>query len=147
MQRDPLGFYTRTWQTHGDYVRLRIVRGIDGYLLTHPDAVEHVLHKGHRNYRKPDVFYNTVGLLVGDGLFTNEGQSWANQRKAVQPAQQILRDDAVKRADQPKVSATEQIVTVHHRGRHHFIACSKAARAWPSCCSACETCARACATC
>ncbi len=86
MQRDPLGFYTQAQREFGDYVRIRAVRGIDCYLLTHPDAVEHVLHKGHRNFRKPDIFYNSVGLLVGDGLFTNEGESWINQRKQVQPA-------------------------------------------------------------
>jgi cytochrome P450 len=55
-------------------------------MLIHPDAVEHVLHKNHRNYRKPNVFYNSVGLLVGDGLFTNEGESWQQQRKLVSPA-------------------------------------------------------------
>ena len=86
MQSDPLGLYTKTQQEYGDYVRMRVVRGIDCYILTHPDAVEHVLHKGHKNYRKPDIFYNSVGLLVGNGLFTNEGESWIAQRKLAQPA-------------------------------------------------------------
>jgi cytochrome P450 len=86
MHDDPLGFYTTAHQQFGDYVKIRAVLGIDCYLLTHPDAVEHVLHKNHRNYRKPDIFYNSVGLLVGDGLFTNEGDSWQQQRKLVSPA-------------------------------------------------------------
>ena len=86
MRRDPLGFYTQTRLDYGDYVRLRVVPGHNFYLLTHPDAVEHVLLKNHKNYRKPDIFYNSVGLLVGDGLFTNEGESWLNQRRLAQPA-------------------------------------------------------------
>ena len=86
MRRDPLGLYTQTWRDCGDYVRLRVVPGINCYVLTHPDAVEHVLLKGHKNYRKTDIFYKSVGLLVGNGLFTNEGESWAGQRRLAQPA-------------------------------------------------------------
>jgi cytochrome P450 len=86
MRRDPLGFYSQTRLEHGDYVRLRVIPGFNCYLLTHPDAVEHILLKAHKNYRKPDIFYNSVGLLVGDGLFTNEGDAWLNQRRLAQPA-------------------------------------------------------------
>jgi cytochrome P450 len=86
MHDDPLGFYTKAQREFGDYVKIRAVLGIDCYLLTHPDAVEHVLHRNHRNYRKPDIFYTSVGLLTGDGLFTNEGESWQQQRKLVSPA-------------------------------------------------------------
>jgi cytochrome P450 len=86
MQSDPLDLYTQAHHELGDYVQLRVVAGIHCYLLTHPDAVEHVLHKNHRNYRKPDRFYRTVGLLVGNGLFTNEGDGWHRQRQLAQPA-------------------------------------------------------------
>jgi len=86
MQGDPLGLYAQARRQYGDYVQLRVVAGIHCYLLTHPDAVEHVLHKNHRNYRKPDRFYRTVGLLVGNGLFTNEGEAWQRQRQLAQPA-------------------------------------------------------------
>jgi cytochrome P450 len=86
MRRDPLGLYTQARQDYGDYVRLRVIPGFHCYVLTHPDAVEHVLHKRHQNYRKPDIFYNSVGLLVGNGLFTNEGESWRSQRQLAQPA-------------------------------------------------------------
>jgi cytochrome P450 len=86
MQRDPLGLYMRAKAQYGDYVRLRVVPGIYCYVLTHPDAVEHVLHKAHKNYRKPDIFYKSVSLLVGNGLFTNEGEPWMTQRRLAQPA-------------------------------------------------------------
>jgi cytochrome P450 len=86
MRRDPLGLYTRARQECGDFVRMCVVPSVYCYVLTHPDAVEHVLLKGHRNYRKPDIFYKSVGLLVGDGLFTNEGEVWMRQRRLAQPA-------------------------------------------------------------
>ena len=85
MRRDPLALYTQARRDYGDYVRLRVVPGFNCYVLTHPDAVEHVLLKGHKNYRKPDIFYKSVGLLVGDGLFTNEGESLA-EPAAARPA-------------------------------------------------------------
>src|SRR6516162_9390921 len=81
MRGDPLALYTQARAQFGDYVRIRIVPHIYSYVLTHPDAVEQVLHTKHKNYRKPDIFYRSLGLLVGDGLFTNEGELWARQRK------------------------------------------------------------------
>src|SRR5207248_16080 len=55
-QRDPLTLYTRANREFGHYVRIRAFPGIHVYLLTHPEAVEHVLQKNHKNYRKPDFF-------------------------------------------------------------------------------------------
>jgi len=86
MRSDPLGFYTQLRREHGDYVRLRMVPHYFGLLLTHPDAVEHILHKNHANYVKPKLFYTSIGLLVGDGLFTSFGETWRTQRRLVQPA-------------------------------------------------------------
>lgn len=86
MRNDPLGFYTHAQRTCGHYTRFHVVPGIHGFLLTHPDAIEQVLYKNHKNFRKPDRFYNAVSLLVGNGLFTSEGELWTRQRKLIQPA-------------------------------------------------------------
>src|SRR4051812_21717824 len=86
LQRDPLGF---TWQAnreHGHYVRIRFLPGLYVYLLTHPEAVEHVLQKNYRNYRKPEMFSRPMRLLIGNGLFTSEGDFWLRQRRLMQPA-------------------------------------------------------------
>jgi cytochrome P450 len=94
LRRDPLGLYSQARREYGDYVRLRIIPGVYGYLLTHPDAVEHVLQKNHKNYRKLPEISRTVGLVMGNGLFTNEGDSWLQQRRLAQPAfnrQQLAR--------------------------------------------------------
>src|SRR5262249_43061616 len=53
LQKDPLNFYSRLRREHGDYVHIRVLPGIPLYLLTHPDAVEHVLQKNHKNPPKP----------------------------------------------------------------------------------------------
>jgi cytochrome P450 len=83
---DPLDWYYDTWRTHGDVVRIRFLPGAYGYLLTHPDAIEHVLQKHHKNYRKPTHLTRTLGLLIGEGLFNSEGESWLRHRRLMQPA-------------------------------------------------------------
>jgi cytochrome P450 len=86
LQRDPLGLYTRANRDYGHYVRIRAFPGIYVHLLTHPEAVEHVLQKNHKNYRKPDFFNKPVGLLTGNGILTSEGDFWLRQRRLMQPA-------------------------------------------------------------
>ncbi len=86
MQRQPLDLYRNAWRQHGDYVRLRALPGYPVYLLAHPEAIEHVLHSNQKNYRKPDFFYQSVGLLTGNGIITSEGDFWRKQRRLMQPA-------------------------------------------------------------
>jgi cytochrome P450 len=86
LQRDPLSLYTRANREFGHYVRIRAFPGIHVYLLTHPEAVEHVLQKNHKNYRKPDFFNKPVSLLAGNGILTSEGDFWLRQRRLMQPA-------------------------------------------------------------
>jgi cytochrome P450 len=84
--KDPLQLCERARQEHGDFVRLRIVPGIYAYLLSHPDAVEHVLHKNAGNYRKPGMHTKEMRPLIGNGLFISDGDFWRQQRRLMQPA-------------------------------------------------------------
>src|SRR5205085_10095025 len=68
LRRDLLGFAMQANREYGHYVRIRLFPGFPIYLLTHPDAVEHVLQKNQRNYRNPDIFNRSMGLLIGNGL-------------------------------------------------------------------------------
>jgi cytochrome P450 len=52
--------------------------------LLHPDHIEHVLVAGHDRYRKA-AHYRLLAAVTGDGLLTNEGESWAHQRRLIQP--------------------------------------------------------------
>lgn len=86
IQRDPLGFYERTWRQYGDFAQVRIMPGMSLYMLFRPEDVEHVLVRNHRNYRKPDFFNKPLGTVAGKGLVTSEGELWKTQRKLAQPA-------------------------------------------------------------
>jgi cytochrome P450 len=84
MQRDPLGFLTRTHQ-FGDVVRMRFVFS-HAYLVYHPDEVKHVLQENHRNYNKDLFTYKLLQPFLGAGLLINDGESWLHQRRLMQPA-------------------------------------------------------------
>ncbi|HKI34571.1 MAG TPA: cytochrome P450 [Gemmataceae bacterium] len=86
IQNRPLDFYSAVWRQCGRYVRIRALPGAWFYLLTHPDGIEHVLQKNPKNYRKPDVLIKPVRLLMGNGLFSSEGDFWLRQRRLMQPA-------------------------------------------------------------
>jgi cytochrome P450 len=84
MRQDHLGFVTAAARTHGDFVPLQFGRR-PVYLLSHPDYVEEVLVKQHRNFSK-GYFYRILEPLLGKGLVTSEGDFWLRQRRLAQPA-------------------------------------------------------------
>ena len=55
-----------------------------GFALRHPDHIEHVLVAGHDRYVKA-AHYRLLAAVTGEGLLTNEGESWAHQRRLIQP--------------------------------------------------------------
>jgi cytochrome P450 len=85
MARDTEGFAFNMWRRYGDIVRIRFFSW-PGYLLSHPDHVKHVLHDHHRNYNKQSPLLDAFRLFFGNGLFTNNGESWLHQRRLMQPA-------------------------------------------------------------
>src|SRR5262249_35483572 len=105
-RHDQLNFLRDLRRTHGDYVRIPTVPGYDIYLLADPAAVEHVLVKNYKNYRKPEFLIEPVRLLLGNGLFSSEGDFWLRQRRLAQPA--FLRSAIVHRAA-PMTAAIENL--------------------------------------
>jgi cytochrome P450 len=83
---DPLRLYVEAWRKYGDVVRLRAIPSFSWYLVTHPRDIEHVLVHNQRNYVKGGFFRRALVPLLGNGLFTNEGDSWLAQRRLIQPA-------------------------------------------------------------
>jgi len=55
------------------------------YLVTHSDGVKHVVQDNHTNYIK-GPWYKVLRPLMGDGLFSSDGEYWKRQRRLVQPA-------------------------------------------------------------
>lgn len=80
---DPIGFLMHA-ATLGDTVRIPMA-GTDVILFVHPDSIQQVL------VDKFDQFGLTPARqrfqhLLGKGLLTNDGPSWLNQRRLLQPA-------------------------------------------------------------
>ena len=85
IQRDPLGFTMSTFQLYGNVVAVRFLIW-PTYMVFHPQDVKHVLQENHRNYSKDTYLIQFLKPFLGQGLFTNDGQSWLHQRRLMQPA-------------------------------------------------------------
>jgi cytochrome P450 len=87
LQRDTIRFASEIWHRYGDVVHFRFLFW-PAYALYHPDHVKQVLQENHRNYNK--AFFNmkviSSSSLFGNGLFTNDGESWLHQRRLMQPS-------------------------------------------------------------
>ncbi|HET9142742.1 cytochrome P450 [Actinophytocola sp.] len=84
LRRDPLELISTLFRDYGDRVTVPSVGGHLVFLLSNPDDVAHVLVANQANYVKAPT-YRPLKELLGDGLLTNEGESWARQRRLVQP--------------------------------------------------------------
>ncbi len=85
MRRDTLGFLSDCAHRYGDVVAFP-VPGDPVLLLTAPEAVRQVMQAGHRDFGKRTVQYDTLALVTGRGLLTNDGDSWMRRRRLAQPA-------------------------------------------------------------
>ena len=54
-------------------------------MVNHPDFVKQVLQEHHRSYNKDNFDYRLLRPLLGKGLLTNDGASWLQQRRLIQP--------------------------------------------------------------
>ena len=106
-RRDQLNFLRDIWRTHGDYIRIPTVPGWDVYFLADPAAIEHVLVKNHKNYRKAEFITGPVRLVAGNGLFSSEGDFWLRQRRLSQPG--FLRG-AIVRLAAPMTTAVDDLL-------------------------------------
>ncbi|WP_224362172.1 cytochrome P450 [Hyalangium versicolor] len=79
--RDPLGFFGRYRQEHGDLVCFQ-VPGQVVMLVSHPDYIKHFLVDNGANYSKP----SGIIPILGNGLLASDGEFWLRQRRMVQPA-------------------------------------------------------------
>jgi len=86
--KDPIGFLTGIEARFGDIVTLR--QGVS-YAIFHPDYVKRVLQDNHPNYEKGKRYRDTMGPIMGNGLFTSEGAFWLRQRRLAQIAFQRAR--------------------------------------------------------
>ncbi len=84
-RHDPLEVLTDSQRRYGDVVRLRFgPKSV--YLLTKPEHIRRILVDRYRLYGKKTIGWNRMRVLFGNGLLTNEGDSWLRQRRIAQPA-------------------------------------------------------------
>ena len=83
-RRDPIALLTDAFRAHGDVVRLRFMR-TTAHLVCHPRGIRHVLQTRHLNYGKGTRGIAKLRAILGNGLLTNDGESWLRQRRTLQP--------------------------------------------------------------
>ncbi len=81
---NPLEFLKRGEKEIGDTFLFRLAHRKLLY-TNNTEMIEHVLYKNHRNYRK-NLAYRKLRALLGDGLFTAEGETWLQHRRLAAPA-------------------------------------------------------------
>jgi cytochrome P450 len=82
--RDPLGFVERLTAAHAGAARLPMAGGALVY-LTDLDAVGELLLDRERVFTK-DWNTRVLSAVLGNGLFTSEGETWRRQRNLIAPA-------------------------------------------------------------
>ena len=81
---DPLNFLVESQKKYGDVFKFRLAYRYLNFLYN-PEYVKHILQENHRGYIK-SLAYRKLMALLGNGLFTDEGQSWLENRRLIQPA-------------------------------------------------------------
>jgi cytochrome P450 len=81
---DPLPIFSAWAAEFGDIFYYRAA-WLHVYFLNHPDLIEDVLVRNPRNFLKDRVIRNSRWFF-GEGLLTNEGDSWLRQRRLSAPA-------------------------------------------------------------
>jgi len=84
-RRDVLGLLTESARTFGEVVRFRLGPKVI-HLLNHPNHIEHVLQKNHRNYDKNTRSAGYIQSVTGESLLASNGEFWQRQRRLAQPA-------------------------------------------------------------
>jgi cytochrome P450 len=82
-RRDPLKLFLDCALESPDIVRFRMGH-MSLFLLIEPRYIRHVLQENQRNYVK-GVSYESLRILLGNGLLTAEGDLWRRQRRLIQP--------------------------------------------------------------
>jgi cytochrome P450 len=81
---DLLAWMEAQFKRYGDIFRASAY-GMDVYVVSDPEYVDHVLRVNWQNYTKGFAI-KRIGFLLGNGLMVSEGELWKSQRRMIQPA-------------------------------------------------------------
>ncbi|MBV8818252.1 MAG: cytochrome P450 [Acidobacteriaceae bacterium] len=82
--KDYVGYFTMCAERYGD-VSFNNFLGLPTVFINHPELIESVLVTNYHKFRKSRD-YQSLRLVLGNGLLTSEGDFWKRQRKLAQPA-------------------------------------------------------------
>ena len=82
-QKNSLSFLEHLVDRYGDVVKWRMPITI--HIVNHPDDVKRVLSAPSERFSKQTIDYRILSGSLGKGLVTNDGASWARQRRLMQP--------------------------------------------------------------
>lgn len=106
MVHAPIPLLMEAMSAHPEICRLKL--GPYRILFaSHPEILRHVLQKNHKNYDKRAPVYQKARLVLGNGLLTNDGESWFRQRRIAQPA---FHHSRISRFADQITTATDQML-------------------------------------
>src|SRR5262245_53630548 len=76
--------FVNAWRDCGDIVYVRSPRTM--CLLAHPDHIKHVLVDRQENYPRSDIVRDGLRAIMGNGIFSSDGEHWQRQRRLLEPA-------------------------------------------------------------
>lgn len=85
LQRDLLGLYRDTARHYGDIITLPLL-GVKTVAVSHPDYFKYILQDNNKNYHRNTFFNVILKIIIGDNLFTADGDDWLSRRRLMQPA-------------------------------------------------------------
>lgn len=83
-RKDIIQAFMDGWRQYGDIVCFRVAG--PNYLVVHPNHIEQLLLKSHRNFPHAEFQNENWRTIVGEGLVVSDGDFWLRQRRLVQPA-------------------------------------------------------------
>ena len=109
--KDPLGRFTQWAREYGDIYYYRVFSR-QVYFLNHPDLVKQVLLTDYQGFIKGEAL-RANRRIFGNGLVTNEGDSWLRQRRLIQPA---FHRDRIESYGRTMVASTERMMATWQEG-------------------------------
>lgn len=121
-RRDPLGFIVKLFKENGHRSHLRIF-GKELFIISDPKDVLYVLKTNNSAYTKGRTT-KALRQFLGNGLITNEGESWRKQHRMIRPVMnpRSVVEIATKIFStsmdfMPELSASAQVDVLHEMNR------------------------------
>ncbi len=108
MEGDPVDVLEYLRERYGRTVRFYHPGfGGEGYVLSRPEDVQHVLNDSHDSFAKAEIYEDELADVFGKGLVTSEGDLWRRQRRLIAP---MFTRDQITEFVEVMVEETESMI-------------------------------------